>query len=102
MRVEHIELPLVFSTDLSEPFALYLMDEDGRHYGGEYFRPEPNFGELSSRQALVKALHAIGAGEAAEVRVTNAADELLLLWHGSVIHPANTSLHEAFKKLGAK
>lgn len=83
--ITHKLSELIYSSDLTGPFRLYVIHADGFHRGPEHF-PAPEF---NSREAMRRTLNAIAGG--LEVRITNACDELVLHWARDVQYPPDVS-----------
>jgi len=74
-----------------ESFRIYILDADGMHMGGQWFRRVPVYldEEITVDQAKTRADVAIKAGN--EVRVTDSGDQLVYhVKDGRQLYPAGT------------
>ena len=64
-----------YSEEVDPPLRLYVYEPDGRHRGGNWFRPRPQADELSVDEAERRAAEGFTQGRT--VQITNGNDHLV-------------------------
>lgn len=83
--VEETLTDLMYSQDRKGPFRLYILDKNGMHTGGQWFREKPVYKdeEITSAEARDKVGEAMDEG--LEVRICDGGDMLVYHSIGSTV-----------------